>query len=285
MRGSYENVSRDEGGSLGETDLDEGERIIGLMLFGADYRSVPNPLWGFDWSWDVRGQAENGFRTDDGLLSRETLTLGHRLERDYSELVFVPVRFAFDQEIELDADLEEDDLFGVRLAHAVTFDYTKSDEASSTFARLFLRDSRTLVGERREFDIIQFTLGRSVSVDRDRRWQGNVTAQAIRDVNEDGSDVIATASGNVSYLHRNVFETDDLDFRSELRLNIVNVDDLFGEAEDEFASDRFRNDWRNILSYRIGRLTAELEGSAFQRDSGLGYLALVRLRRDFGGQL
>jgi len=167
----------------------------------------------------------------------------------------------------------------------VTFDYAKADEASSTFARLYLRDSRTLIGERREFDVVQFTLGRSVSVDRDRRWQGNVTAQAVRDVNDDGSDVIATASGNVSYLHRNLFETDDLDFRSELRLNIVNLDEIFGATEQELANERFRNDWRNILSYRIGRLTTELEASAFQRDSGIGYLGLMRLRRDFGGDL
>ena len=117
---------------------------------------------------------------------------------------------------------------------------------------------------------------------RDRRLQGNVDAQAIRQVDQNDTDISITASGNVSYQHRNFLDVENLGFRSELRVNVVDIDTALGLDDEDVDPDLLQNDWRNILSYRIGRLTAELEATAFHRDAAFGYLGLMRLRRDFG---
>jgi len=284
IRAGYENISRDEGADLGETDLREGARVVAGFLADADYLSESQPLGGFDWRWDARVHTDNGIESDEGFVSRDSITVGHRFERRFEDLIFVPFRFSFDQDLDVTYDTgSEDDSFSVGISNALSLDYSHAEATSSTFAQIVLRDSRNFIGEERELQLLQARFSRQVTVDRDRRLQGSITAQAVREVSDGETDSLLTASGSVSYQHRNLFDVDNLGFRSELRISIVNIDELFGDSADEFEPDTFRNDWRNILTYRIGRLTAELEATAFHRDDGLGYLGLVRLRRDFSG--
>ena len=280
VRGSYEDVKRDEGADLGESDLDEGQRIDASLLAGANYRSETSKLGGFDWYWDARAQTENGLRHEEGMFTRDSVTLGHRFER---QLDFAPIDFAFAQELDLSAETLTDEPFTVGVSNSANFGYSTSTDTTTTFARLFLRDSRDFVGETREFQTVQFRAGRQVAISRDRRLQGNVDAQAIRQVDQGETDISITASGNISYQHRNFLDVENLGFRSELRVNVVDIDTALGLDDEDVDPDLLRNDWRNILSYRIGRLTAELEATAFHRDAAFGYLGLMRLRRDFGG--
>jgi hypothetical protein len=283
LRGSYEDITREGGSSLGESDLDDGERVNATVNAGVNYNSEPRQLSGFEWRWDARAASENGIRSDEGVITRESLGLGHRFERMLEEVIFVPVRFSFAQDLDLQFDADGDDPISAGLSDSITFSHSQSKDATSTTARLFLRDSRELIGETREFQLIQARLGRRVAINRDRRLQGDLSMQTAREVNEDETDIFFTMSGNLSYDHRNLFEIENLGLRSELRINLVNLDELFGESTDDLDSEFLRNDWRNILTYRIGRLTANVEATVFQRDEGFGYLALFRFRRDFGG--
>jgi hypothetical protein len=283
LRGSYEDITREGGSSLGESDLDDGERVNATVNAGVNYNSEPRQLSGFEWRWDARAASENGIRSDEGVITRESLGLGHRFERMLEDVIFVPVRFSFAQDLDLQFDADGDDPISAGLSDSITFSHSQSKDATSTTARLFLRDSRELIGETREFQLIQARLGRRVAINRDRRLQGDLSMQTAREVNEDETDIFFTMSGNLSYDHRNLFEIENLGLRSELRINLVNLDELFGESTDDLDSEFLRNDWRNILTYRIGRLTANVEATVFQRDEGFGYLALFRFRRDFGG--
>jgi hypothetical protein len=131
--------------------------------------------------------------------------------------------------------------------------------------------------------MIQGRIGRRVALSRQRRLQGDLSGQAARQVTDGDSDIFVTAFGNFAYDHRNLFDIENLGWRSELRVNAVNLEKLFGKGSQDQNDELLRNDWRNVLSYRIGRLVASLEATAFQREAGLGYLALMRFRRVFGG--
>lgn len=284
VRGSYQDITRDDGGRIGETGLSEGAGLSATALAGVNYLSEARPVGAYEWRWDANAQTENGVMEDEGAISRETVSLGHRFERTLDGITEVPLRFSVDQQADVSIDTtEDDDPFSFGLSHSLSLDYASAGPASSRFARIFLRDSRNLVGEQREFQSLQGRFGQRIAFDRDRRLQTNVTAQFLRDVSDDDEDFFLTVSGNVAYEHRNVFDVENLSFRSELRINLVQVESLFIEREDQFNSEFARNDWRNILGYRIGRLVAELEGTVFQSDDDPGYLLLFRLRRDFGG--
>jgi hypothetical protein len=283
LRGSYEDVSRDQGGTLGEDALDEGLRFGAGLLADANYVAEKRQLAGFDWRWDARASADNGLRSDEGMTSRESVGLGHRFERMLEDLIFVPVRFSFAQSADLGFSPNGDELFGAGLSDSITFSYSGAEAAASTFARLFLSDSRDLIGEQREYQRIEARFGRRVAISRQRRLHGDLSAQAARQVSEDETDISVTASGNIAYSHRNLFDIENLGLRSELRISVVNLDDLFGGSGGEMDNEFLRNDLRNTLIYRIGRLTTSLETTVFQREAGFSYLALLRFRRDFGG--
>jgi len=282
LRSSYESIQRDEGADVGEDDGEPGERFNASALAGATYTSYWSEISGFDWQWTASGQTEEGFRSDEGAISNNSVTLGHRFRRMFDDLIFVPVQFSFSQQAGFNYTLESEDPVRVDLLHSAEFDYSGSTRAATTFARLIARDTRTLVGDSREFQVLQGRIGRRVALDTDERLQGDISGQATRTVSGGNAEFSVTASGNAAYSKRNLFEVENLGFRSDLRINVVDLDRVFGES-DQAEDELIRNDWRNVLTYRIGRLSADLEATLFQRDIGFGYLAIFRLRRDFGG--
>ena len=282
-RGAYEDTRHDAGGSIGEGDLDDGRRVNGNLVAGANYNSASREISGFDWRWDARGQVQGGFATDDGFQSQNSAGLGHQFGRKLDDFFFIPVRLTLSQQGDVTFGVGAGSVATADLSHAVSLDYSGVSPAAATFARLSLRDNRTVVGDGGEFQLLQAQMGRRLSLDSDRRLQGNLSFQATRTAGDGDSDFSMTASGTVAYSQRNLFEIENLGLRSELRLNMTDIERLFGEGDEDFRTDLVRNDWRNVLSYRIGRLTANLEGTVFQLDDGFGYLALLRLRRDFGG--
>ncbi|MEE8453146.1 MAG: hypothetical protein V3R90_00005, partial [Limibaculum sp.] len=282
LRGSYQDVSRDQGGALGEDALDDQQRFDAALLASANYFSEQRRLAGFDWRWDARVSADNGLRSDEGMTSSESIGLGHRFDRMLEDLIFVPVRFSFAQAVNMGFDPIGDEPVSAGLSDSITFSYSGAGAAASTFARLFFSDTRDLIGEQSESQRIQTRIGRRVAISRDRRLQGDLSAQAARQVTEGEANISVTASGNFSYSHRNVFGIENLGLRSNLRINVVNLDQLFGESGGGLNNDFLSNELRNTLTYRIGRLATSLEATAFQRGTGVSYLALLRFRRYFG---
>jgi len=282
LRALVESVDRGEGGAIGESGSEDGARISGGFLANAGYNSQKREVANFDWSWTARAQTDNGYDTQSQFFTSETLSLGHRFDRYFDDLFFLPVTFSFSQDAGMGFDSAGQDPVSASLSDSVALSYAKSTPRSSTTARLALRDSRSLIGEKSELQSLLARIGRRLSVDTDRSLAGDVSAQLVRQVADDGADFSMSASGLVTYGHRDLFAVENLSFRSELRISLVNFEQVFGESPDEEYEELLRNDWRNILTYQIGRLTTSLEASAFQRESGIGYLGIFRISRAFG---
>ena len=132
---------------MGEDAGGDGQRFDAGLVAGANYVSRTRQLAGFDWRWDARASTDNGFGSGDGVVSSESIGLGHRFERMFEDLIFVPVRFSFAQDLNLGFDPNGEELFGAGLSDSISFSYAGAGAASSTFARLSLRDTRDLIGE------------------------------------------------------------------------------------------------------------------------------------------
>ena len=282
LQGSYTSVSLDAGGELGEDAIGDRQRFNAALLASANYTSEQRRLAGFGWSWNARASADNGLSSDEGMESSESIGLGHRFERTLDDLIFVPVRFSFAQAVNMGFDPIGDAAVSAGLSDSVSFSYSGSEAAASTSARLFLTDNRSVIGKPRETQRIEARIGRRVAISRERRLQGDLSAQAARQATEGEANISITASGNFSYSHRNVFGIENLGLRSNLRINVVNLDQLFGESDGGLNNDFLSNELRNTLTYRIGRLATSMEVTAFQRGTGVSYLALLRFRRYFG---
>ena len=288
LRAGYEDVTRDEGIEF-ESESDEtGARFEAGFLVGINYRSDRHDIGGFEWRWTAAATADNGIDTKAGFDSIESIQVGHEISRQFQEIFFWPVTMTVRQGFDITANTEDaDGLLSAGLTHSLTLGYSRADRETSRFGRVIIRDSRNLIGATREFQAIQLRFGERIQFDRDSRLSGNLGAQFSRSVSSTGdTSTSANLSADVTYEHRHLFEIEGLFFRSILRANIVDLDDLFGFGEEvESGFDGLENDWRNILTYRIGRLSAETEASTFYRNGGFGYLVMFRLRRDFGGTL
>ena len=285
-RVSYEDVARDQGIDF-EGDSDEtGARIEGGVLLGANYRSDKHEIGGFDWRWDAQVLTNNGFDTEAGYDSRNTFGVRHQFDRRLEDWLNWPLILSLSQGFDLRMDTEDDDgLFSAGITHALSLGYNRSDGSSTRYARLTIRDSRNVIGETRSLQAIQFRMGERVALSRYQRVSGDVNARFGRSVDSDGdAETNSNLSAELRYEHRQLFDTDGLFFRSILRANILDVEELFGIDDESLSGfSTVSNDWRNILTYRIGRLSAEAEASAFHRDDRFGYLVMLRLRREFGG--
>lgn len=282
LRGAYESVNRDAGATVGEGDLREGSNLSISLLGGATYSSEERKLAGWDWRWNGRTNFDTGLRNEDGFLTRATIGVGHRASRDANLGFAGPVTIALDQEIDTRFDSDDPDQpIGIFLTNGVSLSKRRVSRSSNTSARLLVRDRRNLLESGNEFQLLQARWSGRTALDRHRSLQGNLMAQAVRQSDEIEQDLFVTASGSAAYNHRNLFDIENLSYLSELRLNIIDIDELFGAGTEDLSGDMFRNDWRNVVRYRIGQLSAQFEATGFHEDEGLGYLVLFRLRRDF----
>lgn len=286
LRASYEDVARDAGIDFTGDSDETGARIEGGFVVGVNYRSDSHDVRGFDWRWNARVLTDNGFDSRAGFDSRELFQIRHQFDRQLEGIFAWPLVLSLSQGFDVRLDTEDaDGLFSAGITHALSLGYTRSDQSSNRYARLTVRDSRNVIGETRSFQSIAFRLGERLALSRYQRVSGDVSARYARSVDDDGdADTSASLAAELRYEHRELFDVDGLFFRSILRASVLDVEALFGIDEESLGGfATVSNDWRNILTYRIGRLSAETEASAFYRDDGFGYLVMLRLRREFGG--
>jgi hypothetical protein len=121
LRGSYEDVSRDEGSELGQDAIDDGQRFDAVLIADVNYISDKRKIASYDWRWDARASTENGMRSDEGVVSRESVGVGHRFERMFEDLIFVPVLFSFVQGADLGIDANSDEPLNAGISDSITF--------------------------------------------------------------------------------------------------------------------------------------------------------------------
>lgn len=279
IRSEYESIERRQGSAAGDLVNPEGKSYSAGALGGASYNSDRHKVAGFDWRWNANGLVDTGFDSAAGFENQNNAGLGHRVERPI-DIPFIGAGiFSADQRLSAFFDTGDDATMSA--AHGVAATHTSAGNGQSTFMRLFARDNRDIAGGDHEFQLIGFQLTRREALDQRSQWFGNLSAQLTRQGSE--GETLFTANGTLGYREFDVFAFENLIFDTELRLNDVGLQNLFLTSDEDSRRELSQADWRNRLSYRIGRLTLGAEASAFRREEGIGITLLFSGRREFTG--
>lgn len=262
-----------------------------FVAAGADvnYFSRTRKFGAYDWRWGARASAETGWESEDNLIRNPTAAVNQTLERDIPFFGETPARLSLTQEVGFDSSAVNrgslvNEEFTPVISHGLAFSYSSGGDAGSTSFVISLRDNRELSGDRDTQQTAQIQFNRNQALDARRSFTGSLTANALRRSLAGEEDTIISASGRLVYNHRSIFDLLNLDFRSEVAVNIFELDELFSEdPEPTFVEDIQHHEWRNYLTYHIGKIAVIGEASAFYEDEGLGTLFMFRIRRDFGG--
>lgn len=276
-------------GSVSGGTADSGVRKFAAAGASVNYFSRTRKFGAYDWRWGARASAETGWESEDGLIRKPTAAVNQTLERDIPFFGERPARLSLTQEVGFDSGAvnrgnPQDEEFTPIVSHGLAFSYSTGGQSGSTSFVVTLRDNRELSGDRDSLQTAQVQFNRSQALDARRSFTGSLTANALRRTLSGADDTIISASGRLVYNHRSIFDLLNLDFRSEVAVNIFELDELFSEdPEPTFVEDIQHHEWRNYLTYHIGKIAIVGEASAFYEDEGLGTLFMLRIRRDFGG--
>lgn len=296
--------------------FDAIESIYGAGVLGSmDYNSLPRKVGGFNWHWDAHADGDFGYDEKYGSLSSASVSafdqtldnltcktkygtfyfsckkygsasdasvsLGHTLERPMDLPGIGTVNATFFQEAGFARDRGVDEAFEPIITHSTSFSQGFTDQAGSSYVRLYLRDTRNIGDRSEEFQTAQIDFTRRMNLSGDQSVSGNLSAQGVRQAAFEQIDFYVSALANLEYEHRNFFGFEGLSFLSTLRINAIGLNDLTRYWKDDLNPDLFRNDWQNRLQYQVGKLTLSLEGTLFQEDDQLGYYAMFRAGRAF----
>ncbi len=278
-----ESIERDAGGVTNEPTSNNQSTFSSNLLGNIGYQSLPEDLYGFDWRWDANGSASTGYDSTTAFEDTETASLGHGFQSTLEGLMLTPVEVGFSQQALVRRAPEEGTV--PSLFHSANLTHRKFKTGVSTFARFSLSDRRELAGsDADEFQIAQLQLDRQAEIDFRRQWFANLSLQVTRQkTTSSGSDVTATADGTISYREQDLFSVSNLSFFTEFTASALGLEEFISESERNIETEEFRTDWRNVVEYRIGRIVASFEASAFLEDEEFGNFVMFRIRRDFGG--
>jgi len=266
-----------------------GERSFAAANASVNYYSRTREFGAYEWRWGARAAGEAGWASEDDVLRDPSAAVDQTLERDIPFFGETPARLSFTQEVGVDAgavdrDTNDNPLFTPIVSHGLTLSHNAGGLTSATSLIASLRDVREFSGERNSLQTAQIQFSRREAIDARRSFTGVLTGNAIRRNLNDDPETIISASGRLVYNERSLFNALNLDFRSELAVNIFELDELFSDdSSPTIAEDNQHHEWRNILTYRIGQIAIVGEVSAFYEDEGFGRLLMFRIRRDFGG--
>jgi hypothetical protein len=250
----------------------------GGLVGSMDYRSLPLDLAGFNWHWDARAAGDLGFNaaprytTLYGPRSDAQATIGHTLSKSLRLPWIETVNLSFLQEVGF-----------YHYSYAEEFKPMKAlaDEAGASYFRVYLRDNHGFGDRPEEYQTAQFDFTRQVQLTGNQSLQGSLGVQVVRQLRDQNDDTYAFSRADVEYEYRDLFKIDGLSFLSTLRINALGRNDPVHDWRDELSPDLFRNDWRNRIQYRIGKLWLTLEGTAFQADDKFGQYVRFSGRRSF----
>jgi hypothetical protein len=285
LNARIESVETEAGGFSGEVPAESRSTAGGSLIGGISYQSLAEPLLSFDWAWNASGSTNLTAETDAGFADQESVAVGHGIARSL-DLPF-PGRVSFRASEELGLRTATEERFAADLFHNASLSHSSARAGVNTFARLSVSDRRDLVSDDPfEFQLLQFQLNRQETIDLSSSWLANLSFQVSRQKSDNqDAQTVASANGTASYRKADVFGIRNLRFTSELTLNALGLESVLTGEDDEARrrSDRFRSDWINRLEYRIGRIIASLEGSAFYNQGKFGNSLFFRISRAFGG--
>lgn len=284
FRGGIENNENVSGGRQ------QGEARFAALNASGAYTSRTREFGPYEWRWGARASGEAGYESRSDLLRKPTVAVNHTLERDFNVFEAGPLEMALTQEVGLDPgviDSDTTDNSGLTtfIAHGLSLNHNRTTRASATSINLSIRDFRELSGEGNALQTAQLQFNRRQIIDARKSFSGVLTFNGMRRNLNGRDETFITATGRLAYGHRSVFNVLNLDFRSELAVNIFELEELFSQNPTPTANDDIQHhEWRNMLAYRIGQIAFIAEASLFYEDEGLGDLFMFRIQRDLGGR-
>ena len=286
VRGGFDGNEGGDARFPGRPDLD---RKFAALNGAVNYYSRQRNFGRYEWRWGARAAGETGWANQDNVLRKPSGALNQTLERALDLFGEGSSRISFTQEIGFDAgavdrDQHDDTVFTPVATHGLSFTHSRAGASASTAFTFSMRDLREFAGEKNSLQTAQVQFNRRQLIDARRSLTGILTGNVLRRTLNGETDAFVTATGRLVYAHRSLFDVLNLDFRSELAVNIFELDELFSDnPAPTISEDIQHHEWRNILSYRIGKIAVVGEASGFYEDEGFGNLFMLRLRRDFGG--
>ncbi|HXI86670.1 MAG TPA: hypothetical protein VNH64_04390 [Parvularculaceae bacterium] len=279
-----------EGDNLRFPTRPDVQRRFAAVNGAVNYYSRPRDFGRYEWRWGARAAGEAGWSSQPNVLRKPTAAVNQTLERELDIFGANSSRISLTQEVGFDAgavdrNQDDDTVFAPIASHSVNFTHSRADRTASTSFNVSLRDLREFAGEKNTVQTGQIQFSRRQLLDARRSFTGVLTGNVLRRKLNGKSDTFVTLTGRLIYSNRSVFEVINLDFRSELAINIFQLEQLFSDnpTPSTLAEDIQHHEWRNTLTYRIGKIAVVGEASAFYEDEGFGNLFMLRIRRDFGG--
>lgn len=253
---------------------------------GASYQgdTVSIGQFKYDWFTGATLSYATDDRGQDGFVFGSQL--GHSLTRTYVIGEGSRLSFSAGQNFAAQSGaINEDESASTKqVVHYASATWSKLADATSTFVRLNVSDSRFLDGRKEHFQLINLQATRNHELSQHSTWSGNLTVQSIRQRSElDGVVVgadrgfLTLTSADLSYQHRRAFGVPRLRFFSQFRVNRDDLLQVLGEPVQ-----REQNSWENRLDYTIGRLESRLTFRLSEIDSQRRWLLMWRLIRYFG---
>lgn len=276
------------GGSEAEGRTGTFQRLRG------NYRSRPLSLGRVSYNWGTTLNLGNR-RDRNGVVEAVQdlgLSLDHGLSRVANLDAGRQLQFGVTQTAAAQADTQ--DRREQTLVHTAYATYSRTRGRTAGYLR-FSASDRRLYGDRRdEFQLLSLQASSRMQLSRTRSLNGGfsfqfstATTPMMVDLTTGDMRMIDngsyTYSVNLSYVDRELFDIETLNFQSELRyLSAEFRDDDPFRPSVEFDLDRSDSSWRNELTYRIGLL--ELRALAEIRDINGRWnsLAFFSIRRYYG---
>ncbi|MDH3658970.1 MAG: hypothetical protein OEU92_02895 [Alphaproteobacteria bacterium] len=258
---------------------------------GLRYASLPRPLFGADYQWnlsntvgyiyvdqdvsidfdDINDPFDDAFDDDDDFDDLDDdddaatgptaqIVGSHNLSKSLQPAVLDPLRVTFGQTVRGTHQSDDDDV--LELTHSLRLSHSRSRGRRYLSAALSLTDSREFGDEEDELQVASALLNSRFSFNRYQSLNGSVSAQLARRVDDFTSDerIRGSALGSLQYRHDDLFDVERLRFTSTFLLRAVFLDNRDLYDDDNEAR------WTNRLDYLIGQLTLRLESRTSYRD-------------------
>lgn len=262
----------------------------GAVLSSIDYRSLSSEWSGFHWNWNARAAGDLDFNSNRyealryetiyGRRTDATVSLGHTLGKSIRLPWIEAVSLTLQQEIGF-SHFSYDEVFKPVIMHSASLMKGVADEGGMSYFRVYLRDNHAFGVRPEEYQTLQVDYTRRVQLGGNDSLQGSLGMQVVHQQRDSRDEVYVFSRADLEYEHRDLFRIDGLSFLSSLRINALGQNDLVHDWRDELSPDLFRNDWRNRVQYRVGKLWLSLEGTLFQADQSLGHYVRFSGRRSF----
>lgn len=252
------------------------------------YRSDAVPLGRMNYLWGGSVEAGNRRDRNEGKDTVQDVLgiFNHSLTRNTMFSGGRSMQLSFSQTLSALADTDE--RREQTLIHSAYLTWNRQNGRMSNYIRMSASDRRSFGDREDTFQLVNLQASARMQMNRKRSWNGSITVQynnsaatMAHDEVMDNSSV--TYSADLSYMERDLFNVERLDFQSELRMMSANFRSD-NPIDEGIAPDRNRNDsvWRNELNYRLGLLELRLLGELRQIESRLSSQVYFQVRRYYG---